>query len=91
MFKNVLQRGKMLVANPTDRTHFNWRDGRNGIIAPILKIGGGDEPSVGSYPAPSANLDVERGRIVMRQIVALVQAGASPVVQPNLQTKTVLK
>ena len=31
-----------------------WRGGRNGIIAPILKIGGGDEPSVGSYPALSA-------------------------------------
>ena len=31
-----------------------WRDGRNGIIAPILKIGTGDEPVVGSYPALSA-------------------------------------
>ena len=33
-----------------------WRGGRNGIIAPILKIGGGDEPSIGSYPVLSAIL-----------------------------------
>lgn len=39
-----------------------WRDGRNGTIAPILKIGTGDEPVVGSYPALSAIEDANSNR-----------------------------